>query len=500
VIVVDRATILQIQSSTIVLNCTNTFVNTVKSAATREATRVEQVMALVRERIERRALNPGARLTSVRAMAEATGFSKSTVVEAYARLVAERVIRSRAGSGFYIAAPLAPLSLAQVGPRLDREIDPLWMLRQSLTAGTTSLKPGCGWLPDEWMPEELLAKGMRSMARIRRTSVTGYAPPLGLPPLRRLLARRLADQGIDASPDQVLLTDSGTHAIDLVCRFLIEPGDVVLVDDPSYFNFHALLRAHRARVVGVPFTPSGPNIAAFTQALVDHRPRFYLMNSALHNPTGATLSAATAHRIMKLADAHDLVVVEDDIFADFATEPAPRLAAFDGFNRVIRVGSFSKSVSSAIRCGHIIAKPEWIAALSDLRIATGMSGSPLAASLQHYVLADAGFRRHMDHVRARLQDKVTRTIKRLKVIGVVPWIEPSGGLFLWCKLPDALDAADIARRALADDVLFAPGNVFSVSQSSGSFMRFNVAMMEDPKIFRVLESAMTSSARVVTAK
>jgi len=463
-------------------------------AATREATRVEQIMTLVRERIEGRVLSPGARLTSVRAMAEATGFSKSTVVEAYARLVAERVIRSRAGSGFFIEAPLAPLSLERVGPRLDREIDPLWMLRQSLTVGTTALKPGCGWLPDEWMPAELLRKGLRSMARVRRTSVTGYAPPLGWEPLRRLLARRLKDQGIDASPDQVLLTDSGTHAIDLVCRFLIEPGDVVLVDDPSYFNFHALLRAHRARIVGIPFTSRGPDVTAFAQALVEHRPRFYLMNSAIHNPTGATLSAAVAHRIMMLAVAHDLVIVEDDIFADFEMEPAPRLAAFDGFDRVIRVGSFSKSVSSSIRCGHVIAKPEWIAALSDLRIATGMSGSPLTARLLHEVLANAGFRRHMDQIRARLQEKMARTTKRLKAIGVMPWIEPAGGIFLWCTLPDAIDTAEVARRALADDVLFAPGNVFSVAQSAGNFMRFNVAMMEDPKILRVLESAMTESS------
>jgi DNA-binding transcriptional MocR family regulator len=118
----------------------------------------------------------------------------------------------------------------------------------------------------------------------------------------------------------------------------------------------------------------------------------------------------------------------------------------------------------------------------------------LAAKLLHHTLADGGFRRHMDHVRARLQEKMERTIKRLKGIGVMPWIEPAAGLFLWCKLPDAIDAADVARRALADDVLFAPGNVFSVAQSAGSFMRFNVAMMEDPKIFRVLQSAMTECA------
>src|SRR5258708_13561441 len=189
------------------------------------------------------------------------------------------------------------------------------MLRQSLTSGSASLKPGCGWLPDDWMPEELLRKGMRSLARVSKTSVTGYAPTLGAEPLRRLLARGLADQGIDAAPDQVLLTDSGTHAIDLVCRFLIEPGDVVLVDDPSYFNFHALLRAHRARIVGIPYTSSGPDITAFAQALAEHRPRFYLMNSAIHNPTGPTLSAPTSHRIMKLADAHDPIAVQDHTFS-----------------------------------------------------------------------------------------------------------------------------------------------------------------------------------------
>ena len=460
-----------------------------------ETTRVGQVMALVRERIDRRVLIPGARLTSVRAMAEATGFSKSTIVEAYDRLVAERVIRSRAGSGFYVAAQLAPLFLARVGPRLEREVDPLCVMRQSLIADTASHSPGSGWLPDDWMPEELLRKGLRAIARSREASVTGYAPPLGTEPLRRLLALRVGDQGIEATPEQVLLTDSGTHAIDLVCRFLVEPGDVVLVDDPCYFNFHSLLRVHRARIVGIPYTPSGPDMTTFAQALTEHRPRFYLMNSAGHNPTGATLSAATAHRIIKLADAHDLIVVEDDIYADFESAATPRLAAFDGLNRVIRIGSFSKSVSSSIRCGHIIAKPEWIAGLSDLRIATGLSGNSLAAKLLHQTLADGGFRRHMEHVRGRLQGKMERTIKRLSAIGLVPWIEPAQGSFLWCKLPDDADAADVARRALADDVLLAPGNLFSISQSAPSFMRFNVAKMEDPKIVRVLQHAIAETLR-----
>ncbi len=137
----------------------------------------------------------------------------------------------------------------------------------------------------------------------------------------------MADQGIEAGPDQILLTDSGTHALDLVCRFLLQPGDTVLVDDPCYFNFLALLRAHRARVVGVPMTSTGPDVAVFAEAAATHRPRFYLTNSGVHNPTGASLAAATAHRLLKIAEAQDMVVVEDDIFADFEHTPSPRLAA-----------------------------------------------------------------------------------------------------------------------------------------------------------------------------
>ena len=115
-------------------------------------------------------------------------------------------------------------------------------------------------------------------------------------PLRQLISRRLGERGVDAAPDQIVLTESGTQAIDLICRFLLEAGDTVLVDDPCYFNFQALLRAHRVRVVSVPYTPSGPDIEAFAAVLAAERPRLYITNSAVHNPTGATLSPVTAHR------------------------------------------------------------------------------------------------------------------------------------------------------------------------------------------------------------
>lgn len=460
-------------------------------ADTLPGTKVEQVMALVHQRIERRALVPGARLASVRAMAESSGVSKSTVVEAYDRLAAEGVICARPGSGFYVAAPLAPLTIADVDTRREQEIDPLWMMHQSLHVREDALLPGCGWLPDAWMPQDLLRKGLRGIARSAdSTCITGYSSPMGSEPLRRLIARRMAEQGIEAAPDQILLTDSGTQAIDLICRFLLEPGDAVVIDDPCYFNFQALLRAHRAKPIGVPYTRHGPDLAAFEAAVKLHAPRLYITNSACHNPTGAALSATVAHRVLKLAEANDLLIVEDDIFADFEAEPSPRYAAFDGLDRVIRVGSFSKSLSSAVRCGHIAARPDWIAGLTDLRIATSMSGSPITTELVHAVLTDGSYRRHVERLRGRLAQAMTRAIARLRPLGITPWIEPRAGLFLWARLPDGRDAVAVARRALAQNMVLAPGNVFSVGQTAGGYMRLNVAMMADERVYRALELAL----------
>ncbi len=457
--------------------------------------RVGMVMATIRQRIAGRSLTPGAKLPSIRSLSGTLKVSASTVVDAYERLVAEGAILSRPGSGFYVASQTAPLSLADIGPKLDRAVDPFWVSRQSLEAQESDLKPGCGWLPPAWLPEEAIRRTLRSLSRADAASLSDYGAPLGLKPLRQLIARRAAERGIEASPDQVMLTESGTQAIDFLCRFLIEPGDTVLVDDPCYFNFHALLRAHRAKVVSVPYTPSGPDIELFAAALTEHRPRLYITNSAIHNPTGATLSPVTAHRLLKLSEQHGLTIIEDDIFADFELMPAPRLAAFDGLDRVIHIGSFSKTLSAAARCGFIAARPEWIEGLIDLKIATSFGGARLNAELVLGVLSDGSYRKHAEGLRSRLSKAMFEVATRLKSLGIRPWLEPQAGMFLWCHLPGGLDAAAVARAALAQNVVLAPGNAFSLSQSATGFMRFNVSQTLESRVFDVLRDALRQAER-----
>lgn len=453
-------------------------------------TRIGLVMAAIEERIAGRSLTAGSKLPSVRSLAKTLNVSVSTVVEAYDRLAARGVIASRPGSGFYVARQVAPMALSAVGPKLDRAIDPLWVSRQSLDMDDGRPKPGCGWLPPSWLPEQALRKALRGLSRAGAAALADYGSPQGLPPLRQLISRRLGERGVVAAPDQIVLTESGTQAIDLLCRFLLEPGDTVLVDDPCYFNFQALLRAHRAKVVGVPYTPDGPDLAAFAAVLAAHRPRLYITNSAVHNPTGAVLSPVVAHRLLKLADEHGLVIVEDDIFADFEHGPAPRLAGFDGLDRVIQIGSFSKTLSAAARCGFIAVRPEWLDGLIELRIATTFGGGRLNEELVLTALGDGGFRKHVEALRARLERARREVASRLRAMGVEPWIEPSAGMFLWCRLPEGRDSADVARAALAGGMVLAPGNAFSVSRSAGRYMRFNVAQMQDERTFGTLRAVL----------
>lgn len=453
-------------------------------------TRVESVMREINQRIATRRLTPGAKLPSIRKFSQWMKVSKSTVVDGYDRLVAEGIIQARKGSGFFVSAPLSPLNLVGFETQEERELNPLWVSRQSLETGDDFLKPGCGWLPSSWMPQAIVRRALRDLARADDMVLSEYGSPMGQLPLRQFLSRRMANLGIDAPVGQVILMESGTQAIDILCRFFLEPGDTVLVDDPCYFNFHALLKAHQANIVSVPYTKNGPDLNLFEKALREHEPRLYITNSAIHNPTGASISAVTAHKMLKLAENFNLTIIEDDIFADFEVKATPRLAALDGLDRVIHIGSFSKTLSAAARCGFIAARDDWIEGLVDLKIATSYGGGAFAAELAWRVLKDGAYRKYIDGLHLRLAHAMDVTVRKLKMIGLEPWITPKAGMYVWCALPDGLDAGEIAHKALAHKIILAPGNVFSLSGAACSFLRFNVSQCDDDRIFDTLKLIM----------
>jgi DNA-binding transcriptional MocR family regulator len=320
-----------------------------------------------------------------------------------------------------------------------------------------------------------------------------YDSPFGYEPLRRLIAARMGERGIPVDPARIVLADSTTQALDLALRFHVSPSDRVVVDDPTYFNLAQLIGAHRAELVAVPYTREGPDLAALERIFAERRPRVYVALSGPHNPTAATLSAASAHRVLTLAERYDVVLVEDDVYGDFEANPSPRLAAFDGFSRVIYVGGFTKTVSAALRVSYLIGRPDWMEAIVDLKLATTLGSSAFAAAAVHAYLAGGGYRRHLESLRGKLAGATTRALARLRALGLKPWVEPRAGIFVWAELPDGLDAAEVARHGQRDSVVFAPGRMFSASPQWRGFLRFNVAVSADGRVFEALERAMAAT-------
>jgi DNA-binding transcriptional MocR family regulator len=210
----------------------------------------------------------------------------------------------------------------------------------------------------------------------------------------------------------------------------------------------------------------------------------------LHNPTSTNVNVGTAYRLLKLAETHDLVIVEDCVYADLEENSSPGLAALDGFERVILVGSFSKTLTGALRSGFIAARGDWIGGLTDLALATSFGVSDLAAQIMHRLLMDGSYRHHLDSLRPRLARHMSATIQHLEKLDFTLWARPHAGMFVWAELPDGLDSSDIARRALDHNMVLAPGNVFSVSQTASRYLRFNVAQCGEKRMFELLARLM----------
>jgi len=451
---------------------------------------IDQIVSGIQQQVDERILRPGTRLPSIRQFAQDHQISRFTVVQAYDRLVASGYVKSRRGSGFYIAKPLQPPVAAEPACQLNRAVDVLWLLHKSLKDTRLQYMPGCGWLPADWQDETCLQRGLRSLARLPASLLTGYGQAAGFVPLRQDVQHRLSDMGVRAELNQIITTHGASHGLDLVGRYLVQPGAAVLVDDPGFFNLFGYLQSLGAILVGVPRTLDGPDTEAMERLIIEHEPKVFFTNTALHNPTGASLSQACAYRLLQLAEKYDLMIVEDDVYGDFHPGQATRLVMLDQLERVIYLSSFSKTISANVRVGYLACRPELAHALVDLKLLSGLTSTELTERLIHQVLSEGYYRKHLERVRVRLQAAREHTLTRLEQGGLEVYTEPEHGMFLWARFKEGgCNTAELANRAARQGIMLAPGNIFRPYQEPSPYFRFNVAFCAEPAIFTFLEQA-----------
>jgi DNA-binding transcriptional MocR family regulator len=282
--------------------------------AMRTASKSDRIMAQVLGAVENGLLKPGSRIASIRTAALNQGVSKNTVADAYDRLVASGVLEVRRGAGYFVAQ----LPVRQQARRQDvmEALNLISLLREQ-TDHHYRLRPGEGRPPPSWMEESELARHLAQAGRRQhRGEAHAYGSSWGYAPLREQVALSLTERSIRCSADQVLLTQGANHALDLVIRQMVVPGDRVLVDDPGYYPLFAKLRLAKAEVIGVRRNLDGPDLRDLSAKLSQGPTRAFFTQSFAHNPTGGTLSPPVARGVVELAEQHGVLLVEDDAFAD----------------------------------------------------------------------------------------------------------------------------------------------------------------------------------------
>lgn len=411
----------------------------------------------------------GQRLPSIRRFVADTGATYHQVVSACARLVSEGVLEAHAGSGYFVAIGARPHH-SEPEPACMAG-DPLFNFLQG---GPHYTKLGCGWLPAGWTDTDLLTKSIRRTARLEQNSLVEYGDISGYLPLRKQLCvhiKRLTR--IDTRPSQILTTMGATHALDLIARLLIKPGDTVLVDEPCNGNLVRLLQLNGAQVIGIRRTAEGPDIAELESLLARQPVRAFFCNSTFHNPTGGTITANNAFNVLRLAVRHDFFIVEDDVYGDFSPTARQTFAELDNLERVIYVGSFSKCLSASLRVGYIACPPALVEPLTRLKLLTCVAVPAFCERFVNTILADGTYAGHMKHLRQKLIEQQNKTQRVLKNRGWQFEIAPESGMFIWAQHPAIADQQGFIHTLEQHDILLLPGSVFSVSRNYQAFLRIN---------------------------
>jgi DNA-binding transcriptional MocR family regulator len=448
-------------------------------------------------RILDRLLPAGARLPSVRQCAALHGVSPATVVAAYDQLLAQGLVEARPQRGFFVRdlaqnAPNPSVKRSSHAPekeatssRLQQPINATALIRGMFAPAGAQPQPGMGIFPPDWLAAPFVAAAVRKVAASRQWPATAlqYGDPRGDAGLRAVLAQRLVALGLPATPDRILTTVGATHALDIVSRTLLKPGDAVMVEEPGWAVEFARLDALGMRILPVPRGPQGPNLDVMARYCAEHAPRLYVSVSVLHNPTGGSLTPAAAHRVLQLAQQHDFHVLEDDTYSHLAPEHATRMSVLDGLQRTVYVSGFAKILAPSWRVGYLAAPAALVERLLDTKLLATLTTPSLLEQALALCIEQGQLRRHTERLRQRLDAARARSVQLAQQAGCRFAAEPAG-LFGW--IDTGVDTDALALRLLDEGYLLAPGSLFHARGGASPLMRINFATTQEAEFWRRL--------------
>lgn len=442
-------------------------------------TKTAAVAEWLQQRIDWQIYQPNQRVPSVRKLAKLLRISSFTVVQAYEQLVAINVLIAKPSSGYYVNA-LA--SIESNGHKTVTAkypvIDTRWLVQQVFSDIAQNRSPGVGTLPSDWVRNDRMEWAIRQVIQEADSFIYDYGDIQGYLPLRQQLAQHLNVLGMQSHADNVITTAGVSQAVTMVSQLLTQAGDTVLVDGPGWYWLSSCLQQRGLNVVAIERDHQGPNIEQMQNMFTAHRPKLYLTNSVLHNPTSYNLHPARAHQVLNLIHEHDAYIFEDDLYAAFVPNgQALRYATLDQFERVFYATGFSKSMASGWRVGMLVCPDKFIDDVLRVKTLSNMNTPEFGERVIHRLWTQGEYRRQLKKVQQKLYAAHQRMRKALPEIGLVYPEHTQAGIFVW--VDTGQDTGQLALDAYKEGWLVAPGQLFHPNARESMHLRLNVSTTSD---------------------
>src|SRR6059036_1153315 len=473
-----------------------------------------QIQAQLERLIREGVLAPGLKLPASRDLARTLGVNRATVVLAYEELVAAGWARSHVGQGTFVlesvrprvavaAAPAvaprngdghgptrAPLNWSAFFSRSARIVESEAERRRALTPpmpAESGLISFAGGMPDSGLfPTDAFRRVLNDVVRDEGETLLQYYPVAGYPPLRRYLATYLLRFGLEARPDDILIVNGSQQGFDLIARTLVDAGDFVAIEQPTYPRALQVFRSFGAQLAAVPWDAAGPRVEVFERLLERHAAKLFYCQPNAHNPTGLTLAPETGRRLLEAAVRHQVPIVEDGFDGSlyYGARPAVPLKAADAHGVVIYIGTFSKILFPGLRLGWVVGPPPILERLQAAKQLADLHTSALIQAAVHRFCERRLLDRHAVRVAreyARRRALLLAALER-RMPSEVTWTEPQGGFSLLLTLPPGLDGAEVLPAAIERGVAFTPGAPFFVDGGGGGTLRLSFSSVAAGRI------------------
>jgi DNA-binding transcriptional MocR family regulator len=449
----------------------------------------------------------GQRLPSERQLAERLGVNRTTVLNALEQLKSEGLVDARVGSGTVVrrvggeergdetagsasarsantgSAPVWNQLFSQYAVRFEsglvKELLALASRADVISFATGIAAPDSG-------PVEILRGLEAALLRKENTRALLHSPTEGFLSLRAELCRLMQERGVFCHPEEVMMLAGSQQGIDLAARIFLDPGDIVVIEEPTYFPAIQVFKTAGARIMTVPVDADGMRVDILEQLLGRFRPKLIYTNPTYHNPTGSVLSVERRQKLVALAARHNVVVLEDDAYGDLCYEGSQPslLKALDRDGHVMYLSTFSKNVYSGLRLGWMVADRKIIQKFSFAKQLVDLHSSSLSQWMIERFVADGGMTAHLSKIcveYAARRDLMLSALNHHAPEGM-SWTRPSGGYYVWCRLPEGLSANDLVAKAAEYHVAFIPGGPFFHSGQGDGFIRLNFTYAPKEKI------------------